>query len=397
MFVLKGTHVQFMSFEKITLNVRLSYEHQWTFAREFHVSPFNDRSGFYRVSVTLPPNPPSSSITEMCEQDSLHPIIQVHLYTGNTETFPAQGLGPLKLTAVLRPQSLIPLTSINLLRALLKHPFLLFLSLPRILYQAWILHYKKHLSVFPRPEPHPAASRWPQRNKPSGGVGWQSETWLQSFARRRAVMFLEHCAQEHDVAVKLIAADPSTLPLEFLPRGRPKGQILSIYYLSPAFFELLLATPSADHALFLGASSKLFTVSSKESFLLVFRGFVEKAARSGSPSFLQRLRIRQIPTNLFDASEFPIPDQHTLDPPAACTVIYFSTLGALLLSFLTEKLEELAYRKAAVRFAPGQEPWKKWESAWAAYQTSHDTNSEENIAEKNDVGYLLGSVSTNFE
>ncbi|KAG6868773.1 hypothetical protein C0993_010700 [Termitomyces sp. T159_Od127] len=39
----------------------IGYDHQWTLPREFHVSPFNDRSGFYTISVKSPSHPPTQS------------------------------------------------------------------------------------------------------------------------------------------------------------------------------------------------------------------------------------------------------------------------------------------------------------------------------------------------
>lgn len=66
-----------------------------------------------------------------------------------------QSPGPLKLSATLRATSSVPLTSRSLLLSLLRQPFSLVLTLARVYYQAWVLHYVKRLDVFPRPEPYP--------------------------------------------------------------------------------------------------------------------------------------------------------------------------------------------------------------------------------------------------
>ncbi|THU76154.1 hypothetical protein K435DRAFT_186558 [Dendrothele bispora CBS 962.96] len=140
------------------------YDHRWTFPRAFHVSPFNDRQGFYTVSIKRPSHPPSLSIPASSSPPL--PTISIHLHVPSSSPTSTQiqtqtsslspttsTPGPLKLTALLRPVSSVPLTAPNLLWTLSRYPVGLLLSLPRILYQAWVLHYRKKLDVYIRPEP----------------------------------------------------------------------------------------------------------------------------------------------------------------------------------------------------------------------------------------------------
>ncbi|KAF5343138.1 hypothetical protein D9758_015227 [Tetrapyrgos nigripes] len=185
------------------------YDHRWTFPRSFHVSPFNDRKGYYVVSAKRPSQAPPSldSGTRRGTSEGGDgatppmPTISVHLHLDapfapsadsdnetnepraktSTENTKSE-IGPLKLTAVLRPMSSVPLSSKSILSLfslnpfasssststattttpasrptkVKANPFALFLTFPRILYQAYILHYRKQLGVYIRPEPFPA-------------------------------------------------------------------------------------------------------------------------------------------------------------------------------------------------------------------------------------------------
>ncbi|WFB37058.1 DUF1365 domain-containing protein [Kiritimatiellota bacterium B12222] len=98
--------------------------------KQFHVSPFNDLEGNYQFSVRS-------------EGDALY--IGVNLYKKNEKFLITwmEGTG-------------LPLSTKNLRRHYLRHPFQPWLTLPRIVWQAILLKYRKKLTVFKRPEPsHP--------------------------------------------------------------------------------------------------------------------------------------------------------------------------------------------------------------------------------------------------
>ena len=89
---------------------------------------------------------------------------------------------------------------------MIKQPFSLFLTFPRIAYEAYYLHYKRSLDVYPRPEPRAVDPdleyQMPVKVNPvqsadeglgiGGSVGWQKEgdpvlmttfeTWLKTRA-----------------------------------------------------------------------------------------------------------------------------------------------------------------------------------------------------------------------
>ncbi|KAF9553860.1 hypothetical protein CPC08DRAFT_672793 [Agrocybe pediades] len=323
------------------------YDHQWTFRREFHVSPFNDRSGFYKISVKRPTHSPSQ-IADLYEAP--RPSVRVHLYTASEDNT----IGQLKLTALLRPSKSTPLTTSSLLWAILKAPSALLLTMPRILYVAWILHYKKHLDVYLRPEPLPAS-----HTKPTpGGVKWLEETLLERFARQRVVSFLQKRAVQIGMKIVLAPADPIMPRTIFAPDRISSSAELTISYLSPRFFTILFLAPSAEHALLLGSDTEhLFDASSRESFLRVFSRIGDKT--SGG-CWLQHLRASGISEQI----TIPIAPNHFLDDNEAC----LSGIIILIHRFL-DGLEKWVFTITRARIVKGQEPWKQWERASNVFRT----------------------------
>jgi DUF1365 family protein len=98
--------------------------------RRFHVSPFNDCLGTYQFKTT----PPENGI-----------FIELTLITPESKP---------KLVATLKSRSD---TAMNNSWAVLRLSVLcgwwIFMSFPRILFEAWKLHYRKKMPVYMRPEP----------------------------------------------------------------------------------------------------------------------------------------------------------------------------------------------------------------------------------------------------
>ena len=266
-------------------------------------------------------------------------------------------IGPLKLTAVLRPTVSTPLSSSSLLKALTHLPFALFLSLPRILYQANILHYTKRLDVFIRPEPFPGGD----------GVKWQDEGILERYARRRVENYLEGMVNEIGVRVELISGDRA-VPRKVFGDG---GQKLVIEYVAARFFTILFQAPSAAHAILLGRSEGIFTVNSPDLFLTVFS---PSSYSDPSLSFAQKIRLHPLPSHLVQShpttsnplpSPFLIPPIHPLDPTP-----FRQTLNVLVLLtlLLLEKLEKWIFKLSKARLVDGDEPWEAWGRAGKVWE-----------------------------
>ncbi|KAJ7607379.1 hypothetical protein FB45DRAFT_1067930 [Roridomyces roridus] len=333
------------------------FDHQWTFPRAFHVSPFNDRSGFYTVSIKAPTHPPTGHSDG--ETSPPRPSVRVHLLTPTDDPIPAPGA--LKLTALLRPTSATPLSSASLLYALSRAPFDLFLSFARILYVAWILHYKKRLDVFIRPEPFPVSATDPM----AGGVRWIEAGFFERYAQRQVSSFLLSRVEETGVSVTLLPPSPTHPSSSFSPAAPEEGSpSLTITYLSPRLFTILLLCPSAAHALLLGKTEHIFSVDSEPLFLAIFAA---PAPPPGRPLFLsrrQRVRSWPVPRDL----PLDIPAKHALDVShGSLWGTLVSTLVVCTLLFM-DRVEEWIFRLLRARLVPGVEPWKQWERAGSAYR-----------------------------
>jgi len=116
--------------EKHIYVVRHSNKSQ-SISRRFHVSPFNDHLGTYQFKTTSPEYGISIKFT---------------LVTPEAKP---------KFVATLKSKSGAAVTDTMAILALcLKCGWWIFLTFPRILFEAWKLHYRKGLPVYMRPEPY---------------------------------------------------------------------------------------------------------------------------------------------------------------------------------------------------------------------------------------------------
>jgi hypothetical protein len=265
------------------------------------------------------------------------------------------------LTALLRPTSATPLTSSSLVFALSRAPFDLFLSFARIVYVAWILHYKKRLDVFLRPEPVPATWTPPNADplQPvEGGVRWIDEGLFERYARRQVENFLRRRVEETGISVSLVPANPSLASRTFSPPDNDAARF-TIAYLSSRVFTILLLCPSAQHALLLGTTERIFFASSAELF---YSTFAAPSQPNTTPiSRRQQMRAKPIGRVL----PLAIPARHALDT----TALVGSCMPAAIIWTLLflDRLEEWVFRVARARPVRGLEPWKQWERAARAH------------------------------
>ncbi|EIN05928.1 hypothetical protein PUNSTDRAFT_74287 [Punctularia strigosozonata HHB-11173 SS5] len=375
-------HVYLLELGKGEEKPRRGFDHQWTFPRRFHVSPFNDRSGFYTVSLNAPSHPPSPNGQIDVVKPPL-PVVRVDFRlpsdtVDGSAPHDNEKAGALKLTATIRPTSAIPLTVSSLLSAILGAPLGLLLSMPRILYQAWILHYRKGLDVYARPEPYPVqplllegdCMKSPASSLLGGGVGWQPEGPLEAYTRRRIEGFLRRRARDTNTVVSLISANPAVPPLTFGAENESSSHLL-IHYMSPRFFSTLFLMPSAAHALLTASDQaqskidRIFWTSDRALFLRVFHN-----PSSPSRTLAQRFRLRPVPPVVLTSPGLPIPPRHPLDPDARVHALIksartFSDLTVLALLMFAELLEKWIFTLVKARFVPGEEPWGRWSRAEA--------------------------------
>ncbi|KAH9969988.1 hypothetical protein BGW80DRAFT_1176686 [Lactifluus volemus] len=321
-----------------------NFDHQWSFPRAFHVSPFNDRLGTYTVSVRAP--------FSHSDSDVALPHIRIHL---NNPT------GDLKFSASLRAKHVAPFRTLTVLAALATHPFILFLTLPRILRQAAVLHYRRHLDVYKRPEPKPVSWSVSPSHSPAlakgGGIGWQHPTILERAARHFANAFLARRAHALGVCIKLRPSDPSAHVQHFdagTDGADGKFRELVISYLSPHFFTLLVLAGDGPTALRWGGSGgpshttgevREFLVSDEASFREVFD--IHESGGATWPARVLRLLPDAACRHEQDVGGGKNP--HPLMPESWIARIGFAVLLCALVAM--EWAEELLWRIGRVRWA----------------------------------------------
>jgi hypothetical protein len=145
-----------------------------------------------------------------------------------THKWKTHGVGPLKFTTLLHTVT-SPLVTHNLIFPLMTNVLALFSTLPRIFYQAFILHHRKRLNVFARPDPYPSI-RQSSKNIKSEGIYDKRMALLRSTSRKIFYSFLQRRCQE----VNLLLGNPFVQSIVFSScsdTSSPKTLIIS--YISP--------------------------------------------------------------------------------------------------------------------------------------------------------------------
>ncbi|WWD15608.1 hypothetical protein CI109_100030 [Kwoniella shandongensis] len=366
------------------------YDLAFTFPRSFHVSPFNSRDGYYRADIIdpFPPDAPPSHIPQV--KILLRLLTPEHTH---------------KLTAVLTsgPSPPIPLEpgSISaILAALAKWPFTLFSVTARTFYQAYILHYKKKLALFPRPEPKIAAEGQegvfnpPEKDDQRLGIviGRQKEAWTERKARDVIGLWAQGRAEHVGVGLEVNFGNGRER-MVIAPKGDDRhsngnghgssnghrnghaslhqqkdieSETLRITTSDPNFFTNLLLSPSPQHSLIL-FPERLTSVSTTSLFLTLFaspptpsKDFPARQSASIRSRFFLHLYSY---STLAPTPQIPsLNTYHFSDDP---TILDWRTrLQITRLLFWTwfgEMADENLLNMLKGRFVPGQEPWLVWD------------------------------------
>lgn len=316
------------------------------------------------------------------------------------------GVRRVKLTASLRAVSSAPLRPQNLIFALLKQPVSLLLTFPRIVYEAYQLHYKRGLDVFARPEPRAVDPKVAKQMQPrvnpvqtdegelgvGGGIGWQSEGFLDRVAKKIVEGFLHRRALETGIRVAIDSTNPTYGRKVFQPLFPYEGngpayhspleqKHCELVIQSSKVFTLLLVSPSARHALLLVQDTeKMLDVSNPELFIQIFDPSANPRSATLLQSINQLMRSLPLPSILNYDPELSdaIPSVHVLDMPIRSgffgltllthTYRNFLLVHLFLLTMLLEKFVFTTILKA--RFVPGTEPWLLWERAAKVWKAS---------------------------
>lgn len=416
--------------------VASGHHHAWHTHRNFHVSPFNDRAGYYRLDLRDPFHDLDAS--ENISPEDIKFKVTLHLLTRDKKR---------KLFANLqnhpsserRPQSITGSSIIQ--RIVCRQPLDLLLTTPRILIQAWSLHYRKGLRVYPRPEPETAdgqdgaqalpivenSVQLPDESVDTGNsvswlgnaLGWQETGASEARCRRIVLRYLQDKADAEGIAVSISFANRSIVRMDVRPRIPPPQASekvplsppdsgyasaeddastrsatwdhLLIRTRHPALFTQLVMSPTPAHFLASAAGDRHSVVSDAKLFERVFSGRGNASAAGSSCTawtqsktdairrtylyWLLSFCVRPIPPDYVCSSAPHFLQIRQQSRPREGTMTTWEGLGLLytLASVLFfDWLEERVMHLAGARFVQGMEPWGTWARAVDHMWRHHD-------------------------
>lgn len=406
---------------------RRDYEHQWTFPRSFHVSPFNDRGGYYRLYLKDLWRPGSS-------EEAL-PTLDVRLLLLEPGAPPAapEGADEQEVDALLasRPATPLvlrkkilatlssyphdsekapqPLTAGHLISRLARQPLDLVLTFVRIAWQAAKLHYgRPRLDVYNKPEPSIAVGEKQRRLKATfDGIGWPPSTNATQLERegrqsptsgallRTLPTSTDEMAKERFLAVVARSNVPVTLvnpngSVEEIPAKATHSQApaLTVYLMSPAFFSDVLFYRTPRLALLMGSRvGRRWGVSDVALFEQLFESAAEAPdlARTTSPTrqlrLIQWVRKRHENWAQRLAREpAPIDDEDERSSMNLLDVVLPPTLGlawSVWTLHMVLVLQEAIFRWVRARYVPGTEPWLEWKEGMRLMREDEDQQQVE--------------------
>lgn len=379
---------------------RRGYDHQWTFARSFHVSPFNDRGGFYRLFLTEPlsrdrPSDPFKLGIRLLllveSQDDKKPKTLEKKLMASLDSYPTH-----------HARRVLPLSALSLYTAVLRQPFDLLLTFARILFEAGKLHFLKRLDAFARPDmvqtdermgvdftpfdgvglPPPTNGIQPHRSASvkdasasAAGVLYPDQGWNETLAKHQLALFaakrIDELKREDGCtwSLQVSNTDPADHGISIGPESADRTVVL--YTRSGSVYTDLHVMSSPGLALLLGSLvGRRWGVNDVDAF----KRFFQVTAHGQVPSTLalrlargaRRCHWRWLTSRASSALNLSrdqvehrlaqvgtAPPMHPLDAPGVNTKL----ATALWLAYLAGLAEETAFAWLGARYVPGTEPW----------------------------------------
>ncbi|WVQ81380.1 hypothetical protein IAT38_003504 [Cryptococcus sp. DSM 104549] len=349
------------------------YDLAFTFPRSFHVSPFNSRDGYYRLDI-LNPFPPSSP-------PSYTPHFKVFLRQLTSDR-------QVKFTATLTSGPSPPIlldrswrAFTGVLGALVKWPGTLLLVQTRTYWQAYKLHYRKKLALYPKPEPiGPGAmgvfnppEEDPERDEVGVVLQRQTDTWGEIHAREVVGEWIRARAEQVRVGVEIVFHNEREgLVVKPLGHEGKAGQapVLVVESSDPMFYTNLLLAPSPEHTILLAQEFR--TAISDHALFTTFFSPPSSPLNDPISRAAASARFRSF-THLYANTTLPPPPSL---PPLSSTPTHFTDTPNLLTwrqrllvarivfwTWVEERQLEWVLGVLGGRFVPGQEPWTVWDRA----------------------------------
>lgn len=328
------------------------HEHQWTFPRAFHVSPFNDRSGYYQVSLIDPLKSSSYSIKILLLEPDHSKKLMATL-EGSAE--------PLSDAAILRSSLLFPLS--------------LLLTAARIVYQAFILHYFKRLNVFARPEPfvgqHQQENSVGPTAAPNGSIHWQQPTTAQLWLRSQFEVALQRCVDQHSESVQ-VTVQPAdfTQPTSTIARTAlgsdgaafspaTEHHKITLRFHSHTAFEELLMAPCFDQAVDVGVIKGTWEVDRPQLLESILE--LLEPSRLSVSTFSATNACRTLRSLYSRWSSMPQPERHKPSSHWQDTIATWRLALTLAQITATDVVSYYVAKALRAEFVRGGSPWEIWD------------------------------------
>lgn len=427
-----------------TKRTRKGYDHQWTFPRSFHVSPFNDRGGYYRLFLKEPfanadeSGKPSTFVLRIRllllveaqrARSTNAPTLEKKLMATLDSISPAPlPTSSCKTQAHTIPpgRAVRPLSPATLYAALLRQPIDLFLTFARILYQAAKLHFGKRLDAFGRPDmvqssehtteqtydgvglppalnpiqPHRHASVGQAASRAAGllyaPAGWTqvvAKEYVAGLLQRRVDELQIQCQQRWTVEVRSTdPADPGLHIAASLAEIGGEEKLLVLYTRSHSVYTDLMSYQPPRLALLLGSIvGRRWGVNSVQLFDQFF-AHAQCLPTNGvrkrhldlllSPQADPRKAIEQL--HSFAISCAP-PSSTAQSASEGCKVWL-----ALWIGLVAATAEKHVFGWLGARYVKGTEPWFELQRALQYIQAATQGDKDYKIAASWDT--RLGSV-----
>ncbi|TKY89081.1 hypothetical protein EX895_001612 [Sporisorium graminicola] len=409
-------------------NTRGGYDHQWTFPRAFHVSPFNDRGGFYRLFLKEPFGPQPNAfvlgvrLLLLVESPDAEPQGGPKLVKKLMATLDSVSPSPpaKATTHAHTGRRVRPLSAATLYAALMRQPVDLFLTFVRILYQAGKLHFAKRLDAFGRPDMvqssetqsadrfdgvglPPALNRIQLHRKAAaasgdgdGGVMYPEPGWAELVAKEYVKEVVQRRANELQAAgerwtVQIVSTDPADSGLHISSaEGEKGGRQLVLYTRSYGIYvDLMTYTPPRLAFLLGSIVSRRWGVTSLDDFNAFFANPLTPCTG---------IRRRHVNFLLTSASHDRAQAEQLLrDYGIDADTVRGGDEGgwkvtvALWLGFVAAVAEKKVFAWLGARYVKGTEPWLSLERG-LAYVKLRKNQAEEVPGDEVGWDSRLGSV-----
>ncbi|KAJ3119938.1 hypothetical protein HK098_005002 [Nowakowskiella sp. JEL0407] len=197
---------------------RTGYLSSHNVSRRFHVSPFNHRAGTYEIHV--------GDLSK-----SLNILFIIKEYIEDLSSITTATIPEKHLIAKMTGKS-YDLSTLRLIYLMIAYPITSLLVVPRIMYEAWILAYRKKLKIYQRPNPVRGVE------VEGGTIIRKKISNFEKLSMKNMTEFFLPLCERHQTSITLHLPDSTTT--EISPSKSTALSTIEIFLPSYKFFQSFL-------------------------------------------------------------------------------------------------------------------------------------------------------------